>query len=391
MTVAPSLTMDQAVSRRWDAVVVGAGPAGSVAALGLARRGLDVLLVDRTAFPRGKICGCCLNGAALAALRVAGVGDLPARCGAVPLAEMLLAARGRSAALTMGRGVVLSREALDATLVQAAIAAGVAFLPRTMATLGELCADARAITLDSDGSTATVRASVVVAADGLGGRLFARDNPDASRVVTGARLGAGVAVDNAPEFYRPGTIYMACGAGGYVGLVRLEDGRLDIAAALDPGQIRARHGPGPTVVRLLAEANWPAPDGLENAGWKGTLPLTRQAKYLAAGRVFATGDAAGYIEPFTGEGIGRALTSGLAVVPIAARASRHWDEMLAREWTTTYHRVVRRQLACRVAAFVLRQPWLARSLIGLLSFAPALAGPVVRSLDTPLFLTPGSS
>jgi flavin-dependent dehydrogenase len=229
----------------------------------------------------------------------------------------------------------------------------------------------------------------VIAADGLGGRLLARGDPDAAPAAPGARVGAGVVVDGAPEFYRAGTVYMACGAGGYVGLVRLEDGRLDIAAALDVEQVRSGHGPAATVARLLGEAGWPAPPDLEGAGWKGTLPLTRQAKCLAAGRVFSVGDAAGYIEPFTGEGIARAFAAGLAVAPVAARAVRAWDERLARAWAARC-RAARRQLTCRVAAGVLRQPWLVRTLIGILSVAPALAAPVVRSLDTPLSLTPGS-
>jgi flavin-dependent dehydrogenase len=392
MNVAASLTAEEAARRRWDAVVVGAGPAGTLAACCLARRGLAVLLVDRMEFPRWKVCGCCLNGAALAALSTAGLGALPAECGARALEGIVLAARGRLARLSLDRGVIVSREALDAALVRAAIAAGAAFLPRTTATLGEVSADGRAVSLDSSGSTVITRAGVIIAADGLGGRLLARGDPDASRPVAGARVGAGVVTDDAPAFYQPGTIYMACGAGGYAGLVRLEDGRLDVAAALDVEQVRAGHGPGPSVVHLLQEVGWPVPPGLASLNWKGTPPLTRQAKYLAAERVFATGDAAGYIEPFTGEGIARALTAGLLVAPIAVRAARRWDAALEREWASTYRRVVsRRQFTCRVAAAVLRRPWLARGLIGLLSHAPVLAVPVVRGLNVPLSLNPGSS
>lgn len=76
----------------WDAVVVGAGPAGSVTARELARRGRRVLLVDKATFPRAKVCGCCLNRASLAALDAVGLGDLPARLGAVPLDRVKLAA-----------------------------------------------------------------------------------------------------------------------------------------------------------------------------------------------------------------------------------------------------------------------------------------------------------
>src|SRR5262249_26661731 len=66
--VSATLTLEEAARRSWHALVVGAGPAGATAARELARRGLDVLLVDRAAFPRWKVCGCCLNGNALATL-----------------------------------------------------------------------------------------------------------------------------------------------------------------------------------------------------------------------------------------------------------------------------------------------------------------------------------
>ena len=61
MTIGPTLSLADASARTWDAVVVGAGPAGAVAARELARRGTTVLLVDRASFPRNKVCGACLN------------------------------------------------------------------------------------------------------------------------------------------------------------------------------------------------------------------------------------------------------------------------------------------------------------------------------------------
>ncbi|HSG47467.1 MAG TPA: FAD-dependent monooxygenase, partial [Longimicrobiales bacterium] len=57
----------------WDAVVVGAGPAGALTAALAARRGLATLLVERSAFPRWKVCGACLNPAGVAVLRWAGL------------------------------------------------------------------------------------------------------------------------------------------------------------------------------------------------------------------------------------------------------------------------------------------------------------------------------
>ena len=102
-----------AVSLRWDAVVVGAGPAGATAARELARRGRSVLLVDKATFPRPKVCGCCLNGSALATLERVGLGDLPARNRAVPLDRTRLFAGGRAAEVRLPVGVALSRSVFD--------------------------------------------------------------------------------------------------------------------------------------------------------------------------------------------------------------------------------------------------------------------------------------
>src|SRR5882724_2418075 len=68
-----ALTMAQ---RSWEVIVIGAGPAGAMAAYELARRSLRVLLVDKSAFPRPKVCGCCLNGQALALLQTRGLGHV---------------------------------------------------------------------------------------------------------------------------------------------------------------------------------------------------------------------------------------------------------------------------------------------------------------------------
>jgi flavin-dependent dehydrogenase len=116
--------------------------------------------------------------------------------------------------------------------------------------------------------------------------------------------------------------------------------------------------------------------------WRGTPALTRSARRLAAERVFVLGDAAGYIEPFTGEGMAWALTSAAAVAPLAARAAAHWRPTLAREWTACHARIVGgRQFVCRAAATVLRYPRLVRILIGVLARAPVLAVPAVRYLN----------
>ena len=79
----------------WDVLVVGAGVAGSMAASGAAQRGLSVLLIDKAAFPRGKVCGCCLNPAAVKLLEEAEC-DIRAS-GATPIERLYLACGGTTA------------------------------------------------------------------------------------------------------------------------------------------------------------------------------------------------------------------------------------------------------------------------------------------------------
>src|SRR5262249_23420797 len=133
MTISATLTLEEAGARPWDVLVVGAGPAGALAAHGLARRGLAVLLVDKAGFPRWKVCGGSLHVAALATLEQAGLGELVGQSGAVSLADVRVAAGRRHAILPLPGGAALSREALDAALVRAALAVGSHFLPETQA------------------------------------------------------------------------------------------------------------------------------------------------------------------------------------------------------------------------------------------------------------------
>ncbi len=388
MTPAATVTLEDAARRTWGAVVVGAGPAGATAARELARRSVTVLLVDRAAFPRWKVCGCCLNGRAASVLRRAGLGALTAGCRAVPLECIRLAAGGRHARVPLAGGVALSREAFDAALVRAAVEAGADFLPMTRAILAEAASEkggkggVRFVRLRQGDRRAEAEARVVLAADGLAGQFLAHADA-ASETAPRARVGAGATATDAPDFYRRGVVYMTCGAGGYAGLVRLEDGRLDVAAAFDATRVRADGGPGRAAARLVREAGWPAPELFAELSWRGTPALTRRASAAwPAERVFVLGDAAGYVEPFTGEGMAWALASGVALAPLAVRAVERWRPDLERRWQTLHRRVVtRRQAVCRIAAAVLRRPRLIGLFVRLLACAPTLASPVVRYLN----------
>lgn len=375
----PTLTLNEAARRGWDVVVVGAGPAGALAARELARGGLAVLLVDKAMFPRWKVCGCCLNGRALAVLREVGLGDLADGLGAVPLERCRLGSRGKQADLPLAGGVALSREALDAGLIRAAIRAGAAFLPQTQAVLDALEATVRPVFLRQNAGCVRVVARLILAADGLGGRLLSGEAEADVITERGSWIGAGTVARTAPETFGPGTVFMACGRGGYVGLVRLEDGRLNIAAALDPLVLKRCHHPGEAAAAILQEAGLPPLPDLAALDWRGTPALTRRATRRAYPRLFVLGDAAGYVQPFTGEGIAWALAAGQVVAALAVRGLRHWHPALETEWETLYQRTVASgQETCRALMRALGHPRLTAAAVAILGRWPALATPVLR-------------
>jgi flavin-dependent dehydrogenase len=379
MSATPGPDVDGGADRVWDVAVVGAGPAGATAARAAARRGREVLLLDKAEFPRWKVCGCCVNRSAQGTLTGLGLGHLLSGLGAVPLGRCRLAAGGCQAVIRLPGLMAVSRERFDATLVEAARSAGVVFRPAAHATLGRATGGWRELLVRRNGRESTVRARAVVLATGLHGTAVA---DTLTRTEARSRVGAGAVAERAPDFYVPGTVFMACGRHGYVGLVRLEDASLDIAAALDPAGVKSAGGLGHAAAKVLAAAGLPAVPHLADLGWRGTPLLTRQPARPAAERVLVIGDAAGYVEPFTGEGIAWALASGTAVAPFACRAASRWRPGLEREWTAAYRAlVVRRQRLCRAVASVLRHPGVTRALVGVLAHLPGLATPVVRRLN----------
>jgi flavin-dependent dehydrogenase len=377
LPIEPTSGLREAAGRSWDIITVGAGPAGALAARELARAGLAVLLVDKSGFPRYKVCGSCLNRRVLAALESVGLGALVAGAGRIE--ALRLAAAGAEVTLALPGGAVLGRERLDALLVRAAVAAGAHFLPRTRAALRDVGDGFRTLSLHQAGETLPARARLVLAADGLGAALLPREA--GALAAPGSRIGAGAIVDEAPGFYREGCIHMACGRAGYVGLVRIEDGRLDVAAAFDPGALRPIGGPACAAARVIAEAGWPPIPALASLHFRGTPVLTSRPPRLGAERLFVLGDAAGYVEPFTGEGIAWALNSALALVPLARSAVERWDPGFPAQWSARHRRAIGPRRLCRATARVLRSPGLTALMVRLLSKAPALARPIVQALD----------
>jgi flavin-dependent dehydrogenase len=386
-----AMSLDAANLTTWDCIVIGAGPAGALAARQLALAGRRVLLVEKKHFPRWKICGACLNGQALAALRSAGLGSLVTRLGGIGLDQFQVGFRGRTGRVAMPEGVALSRSRLDAALVDAATAAGARFLEETHAIVGDSCDGTRRVGLIQHGRSVDAEARVVLVATGLGNLRLSDLAAAKTQIRSGSRIGAGCLIAHAPAFYEERTIFMAVGRKGYVGAVRVEDGSLNIAAAFDTALVRRCGSPGLAAAAIVAEAGLPAIAGLEDAHWQGTSGLTRQTRPLAEDRLFLLGDAAGYVEPFTGEGIAWALVSAQAVAPLALQAMERWDPAIGRAWSRRYRRLIgRRQLVCRALALVLRQPWLASIGFEVLSRMPSSAGLLFRRLNAPPSFTNAS-
>lgn len=381
LALAPLQSM---ANRVWDVIVVGAGPAGASAAATLARSGMSTLLVDRAAFPRWKVCGCCVNPAAIKVLHRIGGGTVLGTAATVPLECLRLAAGGWRVTLPVPGGVCVSREVFDSALVKFASSKGAVFLSQTRATLNPVEGEMRRMTLTRGHEIVTVTAKVVFAADGLGGGLLDSEPGDDETTTPLSRIGCGVTLpaNTAAGDYESGTIHMACGVGGYVGIVRLEDGRLDIAAAFDVETCRLAGGPGTMAERVITSAGFPTIAGLAASDWRGTPRLTRHRTRLGFDRVLAIGDAAGYVEPFTGEGIAWALWSGVAAAEILIK-DQGWTPDTIRRWTSMHQQFLgRKQRQCAAIARVLRHQWLATAAVAMLSASPFLARPVIRRINS---------
>jgi len=333
--------------------IIGAGPAGASAAIAAAATGACVTLIDKAVFPRDKICGCCLNRAGVAVLDRLGV-----TVGGDELNRLHLACGGRAADVALRHGRAISRHALDTALIDRAVTRGVRFIEGVTA---------RVVSPGGvEAGDEVSEADVVIVADGLKGQAAASDET----VRPTSRIGVGAIVESDAD-YRPGTIHMACGEGGYVGVVRVEDGRLNIAAAFDAAFIRAAGEPGEAVRRTLNAAGMPAIAFDDSVRWRGTPALTRSRRSVAGERLLVVGDSAGYVEPFTGEGMAWALAGGAAA---GALAGRGWRADTAATWRRTHRAMIgRRQRTCRAVAAVLRRPWLTGLAVDVLRGMPIAA------------------
>ncbi len=312
-----------------DLLVVGAGPAGTAAALTARADGLTVLLVDKAAFPRDKTCGDGLTTGALRQLERLGV-ELPHLAIAAPVGEaVIVGPGGRQVSLPLpaaGYAAVAARRDLDAVLVAHARARGVEVWER--ATLRCLAADAEGLraTFDHDSSTreAAVHARFVVAADGHYSTVRRLLNHDAP-----PDLGAWHA---ARQYFRGvddprlWVLFERDLLPGYAWVFPLPGGRANVGF----GVLRDRGLSGRQLKALwhdlLARPSLRSVLGARAEpeepyrAWPIPTDYSPDALVDAGGRVLYAGDAARVVDPMTGEGIAQALETGTLAATAVARA-----------------------------------------------------------------------
>jgi flavin-dependent dehydrogenase len=322
---------------RDDVLIAGAGPAGSVAALILARAGVRVRLLDRSPFPRPKLCGDTLNPGALAVLRRLGAAEGVERVSR-PVSGMIVT--GPGGVQVTGRyphgayGLSVVRSDLDWHLLTLAVDAGVSF--ESGVHVRGACVD------DHDrvvgvrvstprGSRSALRAPLTIAADGrrssiaLGlGLTWHPLRP--RRWAIGAYFDRGASDPALGEMHiRPG---------GYIGVAPVPTGSTNACLVLS----EPRRGGLAEPARLLRETL--RGDPLLGERFEGARlvtapvvlgPLAVDARAAGTHGLLLAGDAAGFVDPMTGDGLHFALRGAelAAAVALASLQGRLRDPAAA--------------------------------------------------------------
>ncbi|HEY8312833.1 MAG TPA: FAD-dependent oxidoreductase [Candidatus Baltobacteraceae bacterium] len=366
-----------------DAIVVGAGPAGSACALRLARAGIDVTIVERSAFPRTKVCGEYLNlgalaeldaldlravvaeGAALQGIRLFGLGlavDLPLR----------------SAARAMPRSV------LDARLLDAARAAGATLLHARVEDVTCDSERARIRARDSSGEEHTLDARVVVAADGMDS-IVARKcgllapSRGRERFAVGGHFGGFRALDRFVEMY--------VDRGSYFAVNPLGSGEANIMVVVAADVLSTWRGAIDVRLREAAarlSGGRRTFAGVAQIGKRVAIgPLAHRTSRLVGTHVLLVGDAGEFVDPFTGQGIFLALAgarraSEAVIAVLRDRVDQR--EAFARYETQTRHETASRRRLARTVKFVMSVPLLARRAARNLERLPDLGPTIMDSV-----------
>ncbi|WP_329459590.1 geranylgeranyl reductase family protein [Streptomyces sp. NBC_01497] len=327
-----------AVDTEADVIVVGAGPAGSSAAYHLAASGVDVLVLEKSHFPREKVCGDGLTPRAVRQLIRMGIDiDQPGWMRSRGMRWMTGERRIQIDWPDLGRypsfGLSRSRHDFDDLLARHAVAAGARLLTGMKAT-GPVTDRGGRVTgvtaVNDKGESAVHRAPIVIAADGASARLalamgLERDNK--RQIATAARryyrsptkspgdyleLWADVRLPRS-EQYLP----------GYGWIFPMGDGRVNVGL----GSVAHRRYGRPDLKTTLDQWLARTPDswGLREGNAEGplrsaALPMGFNRHPLYARGVLLVGDSGGMVSPWNGEGIGQALEAGEVAAETVALA-----------------------------------------------------------------------
>ena len=342
-------------SHVWDAAIIGAGPAGSTAALHLARRGHAVLLIDKERFPRDKVCGDGLIADAIGALKRAGLYADVLRLG-YRTNKGTVYSPSRVRFDVEGEYMTLKRYVLDDLIKQKAEENGAVFL-QSKVTGVEPRAGHTAVTTSAVGEP--IKARVVMLATGASVELA-----EQLGLVTESRASAVALrcyVRSAVEIDRLIISYDRAITPGYAWIFPLGRGEYNVGCGIIYDAKKKRVNLRETF--RLFETNFPeAIDLFERAGQ--ITPLRgarlrcgmRGTTALGRGNVLVIGEAIGATFPFTGEGIGKAMETGELAAEVTSRALREDDFDHLRE----FPRRLERELKPKFLGYQLAQDWLSR-------------------------------
>jgi geranylgeranyl reductase family protein len=345
------------VMSNFDAIIVGGGPAGASAAIHLAASGARVLLAERERFPREKLCGEFISPECLEHFARLGVLDRMERGGGARVSETVFyAPSGRNVAVPSawfggargggGDALGLSRAEMDARLLERAREAGVEVLEEaTLAGVINEGARVRGVRLHTaEGDTREFRARVTMDATGrqrtvarrAGRELNRRESGRASLVAFKAHLECASGAPGVCEIY----FY----PGGYGGLSPVERGLSNLCFIARARDVRERGSDAVRVMREVLMRNQRAAQTLARAEartrWLGvTVESFGRHEPAPFDGLLAVGDAAAFIDPFTGSGMLMALEGGeLAAHAVAGWLARGDDAFapLAREYREMY-------------------------------------------------------
>ena len=304
----------------WDIAVVGAGPAGTAAALGAlsADPGASVLLLDRADFPRDKSCGDGIAPHVLDALADVGVTGLLDDW--TPVHRLHLADGAREVDRRMRRpAYVVPREVFDARLVTEATAAGARLRRLRVRSVSRQQASVEV----ADG----VEAQVVIGADGA--HSLVRRAAGLAPAEEPAIAIRGYAPVPAERREQQVIIFGEQRQPSYAWSFDRGDGLANVGY----GELLRPHRPRPSRRAMLDQLETLLPGSTrEGTAWRGHhLPLSSWRWQQPDGRILLAGDAANLVNPVTGEGIFYAVTTGILAGRTAVEAIRGGDPTGAGE------------------------------------------------------------